>query len=205
MSEAFTVIDIETTGLDHVTDHITEIAAIRFVIEDDGSVREIGRFQTFVALPDGATIPDEVAQLTGIRPEDLVDAPNIFRVLTALWYFAVGTTWVAHNAPFDFSFIAKVYMNPANFVCTRALASLTEPAESASLAAVCSRHGIALTGHHRAMNDAAATVQVFAKLRKIAEGAGIEYRNVVIDSDERPLRYVPHGAIVRRLTKEVAN
>lgn len=147
------------------------------------------------------TIPTEVTQLTGIRPEDLAGAPDLYRALTTLWYFAVDTTWIAHNAPFDFSFIAKFYKNSDGFVCTRALARLMEPYESATLAAVCTRHGIGLTGHHRAMNDAAATVQVFAKLRQKADAAGSEYRNIVIDSEERPLKYVPPGAIVRRLTK----
>lgn len=201
MSEIFTVLDIETTGLDPTTDHITEIAAIR----TDG-VREYGRFQTFVALPAGAEVPKPIIELTGIRTEDLDGAMPLIHALPAFYHFAAGTTWVAHNAPFDFAFIAnafiaKMYLNSERFVCTRALAKLVEPEESASLAAVCERHGINLNGHHRAMNDVEATVKVFAKLRETAEINGISYRNVVIDSEERPLSFIPHNAIVRRITK----
>lgn len=196
MSEIYTVIDLETTGLDHETDHITEIAAIR----TDGT-REIGRFQTFVSLPNGVKVPPEVSELTGIKPEDLDGAPTEWDALLALEAFAYGTTVVAHNAPFDLAFISRVF-SPERFVCTRALSKLVEPRESASLKDVCARHGIELNGHHRAMNDAEATVKVLGKLHEIAEINGITYRNVVIDSDERPLRYVPNNAIVRTTKKE---
>lgn len=196
MSEIFTVFDLESTGLDHKTDHITEIAAIR----TDGT-REIGRFQTFVSLPSGVVIPPEVTTLTGIKTEDLDGAPTEWDALLALEAFAFGTTIVAHNAPFDLAFISRVFTTD-RFVCTRALSKLVEPKESASLKDVCKRHGIELNGHHRAMNDVEATVKVLGVLREIAEVNGISYRNVVIDSDERPLRYVPNNAIVQTIKKE---
>ena len=199
MSEIVTVLDLETTGLDYVADHITEIAAIRAVVEDDGTIRELGRFQTLVALPEGVEVPPFITDLTGIRTEDLAGAPSLYSALSAFWFFASGTTWIAHNAPFDFGFVAKVYQNSRNFVCTRALAKLTDLGESASLKDVCSRHSIELTGHHRAINDAAATLQAYAKLRQEAEAEGISYRNVVIDSEERPLTFVPDYAKVVRV------
>lgn len=194
--EIFTVVDIETTGLDHETDFITEIAAIR----TDG-IREYGRFQTFVRLPLGAEIPPYITDLTGITAEDLTGAPMEWYALTALESFAWDTTLVAHNAPFDLAFLARVFENE-RFICTRALSKLVEPNESSKLIEVCERYGIELNGHHRAMNDVEDTVKVLGKLREIAEINGISYRNVVIDSEERPLKYVPEGAIVRTITKE---
>lgn len=196
MPEIFTVVDIESTGLDHETDHITEIAAIR----TDG-IREYGRFQTFVRLPNGVSISPEITELTGINDEDLTGGMCEWDALSALDYFAFGTTIVAHNAPFDLSFISRVF-TPERFVCTRALSKLVEPKESASLIDVCARHEIELDGHHRAMNDVEATAKVLGKLHEIAEINGITYRNVVIDSDERPLKYTPSGAIVRTMKKE---
>lgn len=203
--EIITVIDIETTGLDAATDHITEIAAIRAEIITDVpglAYREIGRFQTFVALPNGAEISPEITQLTGIRAEDLRGAPNFYRAYHSLRHFAYGTTIVAHNAPFDLSFLDFPAIS-GGFVCTRALSRLVDPDESARLADCCARYGIDLTRHHRAMNDAEATLQLYAILRQKAEAAEIEYRNVVIDSEERPLKYVPPGAIVKK-TEEAA-
>lgn len=196
MSEIFTIIDLETTRLDHETGHITEIAAIR----TDGT-REIGRFHTLVSLPSGVVIPPEVTTLTGIKTKDLDGAPTEWDALLALEAFTFGTTIVAHNAPFDLAFISRVFTTD-RFVCTRALSKLVEPRESASLKDVCARHGIELNGHHRAMNDVEATVKVFEVLRSMAEVRRILYRNVVIDSDERPLRYVPPHAIVRTIKKE---
>ncbi|MDR9852939.1 3'-5' exonuclease [Paenibacillus sp. VCA1] len=200
-SETVTVLDLETTGLDPATDHITEIAAIRAEVGADGSIREIGRFQTFVGSDAGVVIPLEITELTGIRTEDLRGAPDMYVALTAFWYFARGSVWIAHNSPFDFSFIAKIYTNGDHFACTRAMSHLVDPDESASLKDVCPRYGIELNGHHRAMNDVEATLQLYAKLREKAEINGISYRNVVIDSDERPLKYVPPGAIVRTISK----
>ncbi|MFD1270657.1 PolC-type DNA polymerase III [Paenibacillus motobuensis] len=199
-AEIVTVIDIETTGLDYTTDHITEIAAIRAEVGYGGSIREIGRFQTFVALPDGVKIPETVGLLTGIHEEDLRGAPNVAGASLSLEFFIGDSTVIAHNAPFDLSFL--VAFHPENFVCTRALSRLVDPDESARLADCCTRYGIDLTGHHRAMNDVEATLQLYAKLREKAEINGISYRNIVIDSEERPLKYVPPGAIVRRIKRK---
>jgi DNA polymerase III subunit epsilon len=41
-----------------------------------------------------------------------------------------------------------------------------------------------------------ATVQVFGFMKKECEDAGIEYLNVLVDSKERPLKYVPENAVI---------
>lgn len=199
-NEIVTVIDIETTGLDPATDHITEIAAIRAEVGADGSVREIGRFQTFVALPEGVEIPDFVGKLSGIKASDLMNAPHKGIIVSILRQFVKDSRVIAHNAPFDLEFTTFDTW-PQPFACTRAMSRLVDPDESASLKDVCPRYGITLNGHHRAMNDVEATLQLYAKLREKAEITGISYRNVVIDSDERPLKYVPPGAIVRTINR----
>ncbi|MFK4304314.1 DNA polymerase-3 subunit epsilon [Paenibacillus sp. RC254] len=200
MNEIVTVIDIETTGLDATTDHITEIAAIRAEVGPGGYIREIGRFQTYVALPPGVEIPEFITELTGIKTEDLRGAPDVACVRTSLRRFLIESTAIVHNAPFDLSF-APLPMFTLGFACTRAMSRLVDPDESASLADVCQRYGVELNGHHRAMNDVEATLQLYAILREKAEVNGITYSNVVIDSEERPLTYVPPGAIVRTITK----
>ncbi|GAA0840600.1 hypothetical protein GCM10008915_36480 [Bifidobacterium pullorum subsp. gallinarum] len=203
-SEVVTVIDIESTGLDPATDHITEIAAIRAEVRADGSIREIGRFQTFVGSLAGVIVPPEITELTGIRTEDLRGAPGSWWAVNSAISFANGSRLIAHNAPFDLSFLDHVYngLPSVDFACTRAMSRLVDPDESASLKDVCPRYGVELNGHHRAMNDAKATLQLYAKLREKAEINGVSYRNVVIDSDERPLKYVPPGAIVKTIKKE---
>lgn len=201
MNEIVTVIDVETTGLDHTADHITEIAAIRAEVGADGTIREIGRFQTFVALPHGEEIPEFITELTGIKTEDLRRASDETDARLSLEFFIGESTVITHNAPFDLSFLCT--LNPDNFVCTRALSRLVDPDESAKLAGVCERYGIDLSGHHRAMNDVEATLKLYAILREKAEVNGISYRNVVIDSEERPLKYTPPGAIVKRIERKI--
>ncbi|WP_342480448.1 3'-5' exonuclease [Paenibacillus sp. FSL L8-0340] len=208
-AEIITVIDIETTGLYPTTDHITEIAAIRAEV-GPGWIREIGRFQTFVALPtvngEAVEIPPEITELTGISAEDLRGAPHIDCALSTLWYFTRMSCVVAHNAPFDLAFIAEKHRQLAGFgalpfACTRAMSRLVDPDESARLADVCARYGVELNGHHRAMNDVEATLQLYAILREKAKSAGTDYRNVVVDSAERPLTYTPPGARVITIDK----
>ncbi|WP_068792814.1 3'-5' exonuclease [Brevibacillus laterosporus] len=189
MGEIYTFIDLETTGLDHENDQIIEVAAIRTDLE-----REYGRFQTFVQLDEGRELSSFIAELTGITERDLHGGTHSFFATSALGKFFADTTVVAHNAPFDLSFVTGRVMFLEKFVCTRALAKLVAPTESASLKDVCARHGIELTGHHRAMNDVLATIEVFRKLKPIADYRGIDYRNVVVNAPDRPLKYVPYGA-----------
>lgn len=207
MNEIVTVLDIESTGLDPQHDHITEIAAIRAEVGPGGYIREIGRFKTYVALPDGVEVPEFITELTGIKTEDLRGAHPLYIVRGIISLFAYKSSIIAHNAPFDLSFIDWPALS-WGFACTRAMSRLIDPEENASLAPTCERYGIALNGHHRAMNDVEATLDLYAILREKAEVNGITYRNVVVDSAERPLTYMPPGAIVRTIerkqTKEVA-
>ncbi|QHZ58628.1 3'-5' exonuclease [Brevibacillus sp. NSP2.1] len=191
MSKLYTFIDLETTGLDYRTDQIIEIAAVKTDLE-----REYGRFQTFVRLEEGRELPELITDLTGIIKEDLHDDLwGDWSVIPLAWFIGESTA-VAHNAPFDLAFLHAHNIHPESFVCTRALAKLVEPTELPSLKDVCARHGVDLTGHHRAMNDVLATIEVFRKLAPIAEARGIEYRNVVVNSPERPLTFVPYNAKV---------
>ncbi|ATO51000.1 3'-5' exonuclease [Brevibacillus laterosporus] len=189
MGEIYTFIDLETTGLDHENDQIIEIAAVKTDLE-----REYGRFQTFVQLDEGRDLPDFITELTGIAERELHGGTYSFFAVGALAKFFTDTTVVAHNAPFDLSFISGRAIFLEKFVCTRALAKLVAPTESASLKDVCARYGVELTGHHRAMNDVLATIEVFRKLKPIADYRGIDYRNVVVNALDRPLKYVPYGA-----------
>lgn len=191
----YTVIDLETTGLDHKKDVITEIAALR--IREDG--RELGSFNTFVE--QNVEVSDFITGLTGITTED-VRRPNAIpemQALGTLSAFCNESIVIAQFAPFDFSFLSEHGFAPKDFVCTRALSKLVEPNEKSGLKHVCERHNINLNGHHRAMNDVLATWEVFKLQSAKAKEQAIDYRNVVIDSEERPLRYTPlHAKIIKQ-------
>ena len=163
LDDTFVVFDIETTGLSKETESITEIGAVKVV---DGKI--IDRFSTFVN-PE-RPIPAEITKLTGITNEMVADAPVITEILPKFLEFCQDAVLVAHNANFDTGFIRlnaerKCGIEVKNtvldtFELSRAL--LPE-LKKHKLDIVCEQLGGSLEGHHRAVNDAEATAEVFLK------------------------------------------
>ena len=98
----FIAIDLETTGLDHKNDKITEISACRFVR---------GEFlEEFTTLVNPETpIPKEIITLTGITNQMVIDSPLIADVIPDLINFIDDTPLVGHNIDFDYNFIKNHY------------------------------------------------------------------------------------------------
>ena len=94
----FVVFDIETTGLSHLKNNITEIGAV--LIEDGKLIR---RFNELINPEQ--EISDEIIELTGITNEMVADKPLISEILPKFIEFAEDAVFVAHNAEFDISFI----------------------------------------------------------------------------------------------------
>ena len=163
LDDTFVVFDIETTGLSKETESITEIGAVKVV---DGKV--IDRFSTFVN-PE-RPIPAEITKLTGITNEMVADAPVITEILPRFLEFCQDAVLVAHNANFDTGFIRlnaerKCGIEVKNTVLdTLELSrSLLPELKKHKLDIVCEQMGVSLEGHHRAVNDAEATAEVFLK------------------------------------------
>lgn len=169
---SFVVFDIETTGFSPVKNRIIEIGAVRV---ENGAIAD--RYSTFVN-PD-VPIPFEIEKLTGINDEMVVDAPMIETVLPEFLQFCEGAVLVAHNANFDMSFILE---NAARqnlpcdltYVDTVGIARILLPHQAKhTLDAVAKTMSVSLENHHRAVDDAAATAEIFVKFipRLKAEGA----------------------------------
>ena len=163
LDDTFVVFDIETTGLSKETESITEIGAVKVV---DGKI--IDRFSTFVN-PE-RPIPAEITKLTGITNEMVADAPVITEILPRFLEFCQDAVLVAHNANFDTGFIRlnaerKCGIEVKNTVLdTLELSrSLLPELKKHKLDIVCEQLGVSLEGHHRAVNDAEATAEVFLK------------------------------------------
>ncbi|MED1923506.1 3'-5' exonuclease [Bacillus velezensis] len=193
MAKTYVVLDLETTGLDYQSEQITEIGAIKI----DERFNEIDRFHTMVALEKGRELPEFITKLTGITAVDLEGAPTESEALEKLNEFIGDAIVVAQNAPFDLSFISRGGIAPNRFYCTRAMVRFDEPELSASLKDVAERNGISLEGHHRALNDVEATIEVFRLYLPHVREEYNGFENTVQDSADRPLKFKPKNAIVR--------
>ncbi|MCB1253411.1 MAG: endonuclease, partial [Austwickia sp.] len=94
----FVVVDLETTGGNAADCAITEIGAVKV-----RGGRALGEFQTLV--DPGRPIPAFIQILTGITTAMVAGAPRLSAALPAFFDFAGDCVLVAHNAPFDVSFL----------------------------------------------------------------------------------------------------
>lgn len=69
--KALVVFDTETSGLDFDSDQIIELAALRVERTATGGLRIAGKMDTFIKLPEGETLPENIVSLTGITDERL--------------------------------------------------------------------------------------------------------------------------------------
>ncbi len=171
-SQDFVVFDIETTGFSPVENRIIEIGAVKVC---GGKI--VDRFSVFVN-PE-VPIPFEIEKLTGIRDDMVIDAEKIESVLPQFLTFCEGCMLVAHNAGFDMSFIIENcdrqgIAHDFTYVDTVGMARVMLPAQAKhTLDAVAKTLGVSLENHHRAVDDAEATAQIFVKLIPMMEKEGI--------------------------------
>ena len=159
----FVVFDIETTGFSKINDRIIEIGAVKI---SNGEV--IDRFSTFVnpKIP----IPYNITQLTSINDEMVVEAPFIEDVLLEFLEFCKDSVLVAHNASFDMGFIIQNAQklglsSKFTYLDTVGLSRILLPNLSRyKLNSVAKALGVSLENHHRAVDDAEATAEIFEKL-----------------------------------------
>ena len=168
----FVVFDIETTGFSPTKNRIIEIGAVKV---SEGKI--VDRFSTFV---DPLTpIPFEIEKLTGITDDMVMGAEQIDVVLPRFLEFCEGCILVAHNARFDMSFIMENcdrqgISHDFTYVDSVGIARIFLPGQKKhTLDAVAKALGVSLENHHRAVDDAEATAEIFVKLIVLMEKEGI--------------------------------
>lgn len=162
LEDSYVVFDIETTGFGPVKDKIIEIGAVKVI---NGTI--VDKFSSFInpEIP----IPYEIEQLTGIKDEMVLEYPTIDVILPQFLEFCMGSALVAHNAGFDVSFITKKseelgFKNDFTVIDTVGLARILLPELSRyKLNTVAKALDISLENHHRAVDDAGATAEIFVK------------------------------------------
>ena len=162
----FAVIDLQTSGgSPKFGAGITEIGVVKV---RGGTV--LGTFQSFV--DPGHSLPPFITQLTGITDEMLLSAPFIDEVLPTLFEFLGSpdeTVLVAHNSPFDISFLkaaALIHEYPwPNYptIDTARLARAVldrDEVMNCKLGTLAAFFNASTSPTHRALDDALATVDV---------------------------------------------
>ncbi|MDO4453406.1 MAG: PolC-type DNA polymerase III [Eubacteriales bacterium] len=162
----FVVFDLETTGFSPVHNKIIEIGAVRV---ENGKITD--RFSTFVNPK--VPIPFRIEELTGINDAMVMDSDTIDVILPQFLKFCEGAVMVAHNASFDMSFIlenCRRQKTESAFtsIDTVALARVLLPQLNRyKLDTVAKTLQISLENHHRAVDDAECTAEIFLKFIKM--------------------------------------
>lgn len=162
MIDTYISIDLETTGLNPKQDRIIEIGALKVV---DGKTVD-----TFSALVNpGCSLEERIVELTGIRDEELTDAPYIEEIFPKLEEFLEDFPLLGHSILFDYSFLKKAAVNQKRTfekqgvdtlkIARKYLADL----EHRNLDYLCGYYKIPHRAH-RALQDAEATHILYEKM-----------------------------------------
>ncbi len=167
------VFDIETTGFHPQTDKIIEIGAVKL---REGKICD--RMDVFVnpEIP----IPFRITQLTSIDDSMVIGERTIEELLPEFLSFCGDAVIVAHNADFDTGFIREnarrlgLSYDPT-VVDTVGLSRLLLPKLNRfKLDTVAKELGISLLNHHRAVDDAEATAEIYQKELSLLRERGVK-------------------------------
>ena len=173
LNDTYVVFDLETTGFSSIKDKIIEIGAVKV---ENGVITD--KFSTFVNPK--VPIPFEITNLTGITDDMVMEAPDIETILPQFLEFVGDAVLVAHNASFDVSFIEQNcrYQDITpdfTSVDTVAMARILLPTLSKfKLNVVANALHISLENHHRAVDDAGATAEIFVKFVEMLRARNIK-------------------------------
>lgn len=161
--EKLVFIDLETTGINPVSDRITEIGIVE--VDATGSVT---RWSTLVnpEIP----IPPFIQTLTGIDNAMVRNAPVFADIAEQLALRLQGGLFIAHNARFDYGFLRNAFKEVGSslrceVLCTVKLSRKIFPKHAKhNLDILIERHGLVPDGRHRALSDADLLWQLWNKL-----------------------------------------
>ena len=197
-ADTYVVFDIETTGFSPVKNRIIEIGAVKVV---DGVITD--KFSTFVN-PD-VPIPFDIEKLTSINDAMVLPYPKIDVILPQFLEFVGDAVLVAHNAGFDVGFIghyAEALGLPFSptVLDTVSLARLLLPnLNRFKLDTVAKALNISLENHHRAVDDAGATAEIFAAFVKMLRDRDIEdldHLNELSTMDAQTIMKLPTNHVI---------
>ncbi len=166
LDDEYVIFDLETTGLMKETDKIIEIGAVKV---KNGKI--IDKFSAFVNPK--IKLSEKIIELTNITDDMLENEPDEDIILPKFLKFFGNAVLVAHNANFDIGFIRQwakfknIQINNT-VIDTVELSKLLFPNLSKYKLDIVAKHlGLSLENHHRAVDDAGCTAEIFIKCSEI--------------------------------------
>lgn len=183
----FSVIDFETTGTSPPKSRAIEIGLVRI---EKGKITD--SFQSLIN--PNQEISPFITALTGIRNEDLFDAPSFESISQNVKEFIDGSILVGHNLPFDFAFLktefeyADLQLPKLEQICTLKISRKIFPElKSKSLGSMVNHFRIQHKNVHRALGDAIVTAKLFLKLlEKLKDDFNYENVSDLVDFQTSP-------------------
>ena len=181
MSNLWTVLDTETTGLSPKSERLIEFAASRF----DASTGEMLADRVHLYVNPGMPVPPQASAIHGIDDAMLAGKPSFKEVAGQIADFVRGAIVVIHNANFDVGFLDMEFKKlkllefsklPAKIICTRRLARALRPQHKASLDNLCDDFGVdrSVRTLHGALIDCALLAQVYPHLARLEQAQNQE-------------------------------
>ncbi|MEV0062492.1 exonuclease domain-containing protein [Nocardia sp. NPDC050718] len=168
----FTVVDVETSGLQPSRHRVLSVAAL--TLDSAGQVT-----REFHTLLDPECDPGPV-HVHGLTAEVLRGSPRFAHVREQLSSLMAGRVLVAHNALFDFGFLASEFDRAGGVLpvrrrlCTLALARrVAVPTPDYKLATLAGYYGVPQQKAHDALDDTRVLVNVLRALVADAARLGI--------------------------------
>lgn len=162
MLNTFVALDLEATGLNEKNDRIIEVGAVRF---QNGAV--CAEYHSLIQPQ--RMLEERIIELTGIRNEDLQNAPLFSEIAEQLREFLGNDPLVGHRIRGDVAMLKRAFAMQKILFSVAAIDTLTwsrkllPTLESRQLGALCAHYRIPIKAH-RALEDARANGYLYLKM-----------------------------------------
>ncbi len=187
----YVVLDCETGGYEKSEHPITQIALISL---DSETLKETGRFEFYIKPYNDLKITQGALDVTGLKMVDINNGYSVKEAVKLISNFCRKSAingrpenrpiMVGHNTQFDKGFIKYLYELDKKDInksfspttqCTMVMSkNFFGEVDSLKLEKCCEKMGVVLSGAHRAMNDTAATAELFRRFIKTMRGNAVK-------------------------------
>lgn len=186
----FVVVDTETTGFNPATDALISIGAVQMIGDQIYFDRT---YHSLIRPESERTIPPVVVKLTGIRDQDVAEAPEVTEILHQFLDFAKDAVLVMHHSSHDVRFLNAALWRKSRSHLTHRIIDTFDVAKwlyprlnHYSLDDLLTTFGIPVEGRHTALGDATMTAKLWAlligeSLQRGVTTLGELYEEVVLD------------------------